>query len=214
MDWEFVVSHLISGSIPAIAALILYFVILHLMGRSQTAGHMITSFAFVIYFMGLLTVTGICIRASSSPRFSFIPFVDMIRGPVDTALNILLFMPLGFFLPMLYEKFDTLGKTALVGFLISFSVEIVQMFGFGATDINDLITNTIGACLGYGIFKMLIKLAPETWEKQIRVEGSQCYYELLVFWICSVLIMLIIQPPIYNALFAAGMGSGEMHAWK
>lgn len=77
MDWEFVVRHL--------------------MGRKQTAGHIITS--------------------SFSPRFSFIPFVDMIRGPVETALNILLFMPLGFFLPVLYEKYDTLGKIALVGFL-------------------------------------------------------------------------------------------------
>ena len=97
MDWEFVVHHLISGIIPAIAALILYFTILYLIGRKQATGHIIASFVFVIYFIGLLTVTGICIRASSySPRFSFIPFVDMIRGPVDTALNVLLFMPLGF----------------------------------------------------------------------------------------------------------------------
>ena len=215
MDWEFVVHHLISGIIPAIAALILYFAILYLIGRKQATGHIIASFVFVIYFIGLLTVTGICIRASSySPRFSFIPFVDMIRGPVDTALNVLLFMPFGFFLPLLYEKYDTLRKIALVGFLVSLSVEIIQMFGFGATDINDLITNTIGACLGYGIFKMLIKIVPKSWVKQIRVEGSQCYYELLIFWSCSVLIMLTIQPPIYKALFAAGIGSGEMQVWQ
>lgn len=214
MDWEFVVRHLISGSFPTMAALVVYFIILRLIGKKQTTGHVITSFVFVFYLIGLLTVTGICIRASFSPRFSFIPFVDMIRGPVDTVLNILLFVPMGFFLSVLYEKYDTIGKIALAGFLVSLSVEIIQMFGFGATDINDLITNTIGACLGYGIFKMLIKVAPESWEKQIRVEGSQGYYELLIFWVCSVLIMLIIQPPIYKALFAAGMGSGEIQVWQ
>ncbi len=35
MDWEFVVHHLISGIIPAIAALILYFAILYLIGRKK-----------------------------------------------------------------------------------------------------------------------------------------------------------------------------------
>lgn len=214
MDWEFVVRHLISGSIPSMTALVLYFVILRLKGKKQTIGHVITSFVFVFYLIGLLTVTGICIRASFSPRFSFIPFVDMIRGPVDTVLNILLFVPMGFFLPVLYEKYDTLGKIALAGFLVSLSVEIIQMFGFGATDINDLITNTIGACLGYGIYKMLYKVTPKSWKKQIRVKGSQCYYEPLIFWICSVLIMLTIQPSIYKALFAAGMASGEIQVWQ
>ena len=63
-----------------------------------------------------------------------------------TMLNIVLIIPLGFFLPLLYKKYDSLGKIALVGFLVSLSIEIAQMFGTGATDINDLITNTVGAC--------------------------------------------------------------------
>ena len=33
-----------------------------------------------------------------------------------------------------------------------------QMFGRGATDINDLITNTVGACLGFFIYQLLSKL--------------------------------------------------------
>ncbi len=82
-----------------------------------------------------MKATGICIRASFSPRISFIPFMDMIRGPVDTALNVLLFVLLGVFLPVLYVKFNTLGKIAFAGFLISLFVEIVQMFGFGTKDI-------------------------------------------------------------------------------
>ena len=64
-------------------------------------------------------------------------------------------------MPLLYDEFDKAGKVLLAGFLISVSVEIIQMFGCGATDINDLITNTIGACAGYGVFKVLEKCIPE-----------------------------------------------------
>jgi len=38
------------------------------------------------------------------PRIVYVPFVDMIRGPVDTMLNVILFIPLGILLPLLYNK--------------------------------------------------------------------------------------------------------------
>ena len=110
MAFKFIAHHLISGCIPMTAAWILYSVILCLFGKKRGAGHMIASFVFCMYLIGVLTVTGICIRRSFSPRIVYIPFVDMIRGPVDTALNILLFVPLGLFLPMLYKSFDRIGK--------------------------------------------------------------------------------------------------------
>ena len=52
------------------------------------------------------------------PRIVYVPFVDMIRGPVDTMLNVILFIPLGILLPLLYKKYDKIGKIALIGFLI------------------------------------------------------------------------------------------------
>ena len=214
MDWRFVTRHLISGFIPAAVALVLYFVILWAAKKKQAIGHIIVSFLLCFYLIGILTMTGVCLKGAFAPRIVYIPFVDMIRGPVDTVLNILLFVPLGIFLPLLYDKFDRIGKIAFIGFLISLSVEIAQMFGYGATDINDLIANTIGACIGYGIYKLLYKAIPESWMKQIKVKGSQCYYELLVFWIGSLLIMLTIQVSIFHALFSAGVPAGEMQAWK
>lgn len=98
--------------------------------------------------------------------------------------------------------------------LISLSIEIVQMFGYGATDINDLITNTIGAGLGFCIYTVLHRFIPKSWIKEIRVEGSQCYYELLFFWFSSLLIMLTIQVCIFHAFFPAKMSGGEIQEWK
>ena len=201
MDFGFVSHHLISGCIPMFAVLLLYFAVLQLAGKKQTAGHIIASLIFSVYLVGILTVTGICIRGSFSPTIVCIPFVDMIKGPTDTILNIILFMPMGIFLPILYKNYDGIGKIALAAFLISLSIEIVQMFGFGKTDINDLITNTAGACLSYGIYRGLCKGIPESVVKQIQIYGVQCSYELPFFWISSLLIMLTVQVRIFHAFF-------------
>ena len=61
-------------------------------------------------------MTGIWYLSTFDPRIVYIPFVDMIRGPVDTVLNIILFIPLGIFLPLLYKKYDKIGKIVLIGF--------------------------------------------------------------------------------------------------
>lgn len=201
MDLQFLLRHLISGCIPMAASIALYFLFFHLIGKKQTIGHIITAFVFCVYLIGVWSATGVCIRASFSPNIVYIPFVDMIRGPVDTVLNVIMFVPMGFFLPILYEKYDELGKIALVGFLLSLAVEIIQLFGFGATDVNDLITNTVGTCLGYGLYKQMSKITPEEKTQHIRVAGFQCYYELLFFWICSLLMMQTIQIHIFRALF-------------
>lgn len=214
MDWEFITHHMLSGYVPVMAALLLYYAVLYAIGKKQTVGHVIASFLFCLYLIGILAVTGICLKGSFSPRMVYIPFVDMIRGPKDTALNVILFVPMGIFLPVLYGKYDRIGKIALIGFLFSLSIEIVQMFGYGATDINDLITNTIGAGLGFCIYTVLHRFIPKSWIKEIRVEGSQCYYELLFFWFSSLLIMLTIQVCIFHAFFPAKMSGGEIQEWK
>ena len=214
MDWQFIARHLISGCVPMTAALLLYFFLLRILGKKQSIGRRMASFAFCFYLVGILVMAGVCIRGSFSPRIEYIPFADMIRGPKYTALNILLFVPMGVFLPLLYDSFDRIGKTAAAGFLISLSVEVAQMFGSGTTDINDLITNTAGACLGYGLYRLLCRAVPQSRIRKIRVEGVSGHAEWLLFWVGACLIMLTIQIPIYQALFGAGGTAGKMHMWQ
>src|SRR5699024_8792628 len=119
------------------------------------------------------------------PRIVLIPFLDMISGPVDTMLNVVLFVPLGFFLPLLWKKWEHIGSVALTGFLFSLSIEIVQMFGRGATDINDLITNTVGACLGYWIYKLLSKLISKEVCRKFQSIRTNDIIEVIFFIIYS-----------------------------
>lgn len=68
--------------------------------------------------------------------------------------NVLLFIPLGYFLPRLFPSIRRLWRTVLSVVLIISTIELLQaLLMVGACDIDDLILNTLGATLGYGIYK-------------------------------------------------------------
>lgn len=152
-------------------------------------------FVFCYYLFGILTVTGIGFTKSVifSPNLSLVPFIGMITGPIDTMLNIILFVPMGVFLPLVYKKYNSIKAVALTGFIFSISVEIVQMFGWGSSDINDLMTNTIGACLGYFISKLLLKVLPNKFKSQLLAKHSIESVELILFIACTFVIMVTAQ---------------------
>lgn len=73
-------------------------------------------------------------------------------------LNILLFVPFGYLLPVLWKKADRWWKTVLLGFAASLAVELLQLVTrLGIFDVDDLINNTIGAGVGYLLYWILIK---------------------------------------------------------
>lgn len=72
--------------------------------------------------------------------------------------NVVMFIPLGFFLPKLWQKQRKLWQTLLTTALIILLVELTQMFTLvGTCDTDDLILNVLGAAIGYGLYKLLIK---------------------------------------------------------
>ena len=77
----------------------------------------------------------------------------------------------------------------------------IQMSGCGATDINDLITNTIGACIGYGVYKVMEKYIPEKRIGVFRISGWNGYFELIGFWLGTVIMMLAVQPLLFHRFF-------------
>ena len=70
-------------------------------------------------------------------------------------------MPLGFLLPLVSNRFLTFKRVLLFAVLMSLSVESIQFVlrFFGnprAVDIDDVILNTLGGCLGFGFYKVFI----------------------------------------------------------
>ena len=90
---------------------------------------------------------------------------------------------------------------ALTGLIVSLSIEIIQMFGFGTSDVNDLITNTLGACLGYGVYKLLYKFVPKSLHEKIQIDGSKCFYEPISLWLSALIIMITVQPYVFVHCF-------------
>ena len=66
-----------------------------------------------------------------------------------------MFVPLGIFLPGLWQKLRRFWKTLLLSALIVAAAEIVQMLTLlGSCDVDDLLLNLIGVMLGYGLWKV------------------------------------------------------------
>ena len=74
-------------------------------------------------------------------------------------MNIVLFMPLGFFCPLISKRYRRVKNTVFTGFGLSLTIELAQLFTmYRATDIDDLITNTAGTLLGYACFRLIHRL--------------------------------------------------------
>ena len=82
--------------------------------------------------------------------------------------NALIFVPVGFFPNLLWRK-PRWWKGLVIGCCASFLVEFLQLFVGRATDIDDLILNTLGAFLGGLAVLLLDKLVPKL-TRTFRVE--------------------------------------------
>lgn len=77
---------------------------------------------------------------------------------VNLAGNVVMFIPLGLFLPLTFAKLQKLWKTLLCVTLMITAVELAQLFTLvGSCDVDDLLLNLLGAGLGYGLYKLTQK---------------------------------------------------------
>ena len=68
--------------------------------------------------------------------------------------NVVGFMPFGFILPIVSRRGRRWYNTFLLGFFLSFCIEITQLvFKVGSFDVDDLLLNTIGGILGFLCYK-------------------------------------------------------------
>ena len=86
---------------------------------------------------------------------------DFVRHSAQNIFgNIILFIPLGIFLPILSAKYRVFGRVFIFGALCSVSIELTQFILkqfdiYRTVDIDDVILNTLGAMLGFVIVSKL-----------------------------------------------------------
>ncbi len=77
---------------------------------------------------------------------------------INLAGNVIMFVPLGFFIPSVFSKYSSFLKCMLICSIGIIIVEIVQLFTLlGSCDIDDFILNVAGAIIGYGIFRIILR---------------------------------------------------------
>lgn len=143
--------------------------------RRSTYIYIFTLYFICAYFMTMLPLPEDASQLRSiGESLQLIPFKGFFDIKAESWLpdlaiivfNVVLTMPLGFFLRFLFG-FD-LKKTVLAGFLTSAMYELTQISGllfifpspYRIFDIDDFIMNTLGSFLGFLVYPLLIKILP------------------------------------------------------
>ena len=158
----------------------------------KTAAYILFSLylAAICFLVGFPNIAGLRIVLSHN----FIPLRGMLTDITNSYLNVLLFIPLGIFVPCLWPEYRSMMKTVGLGLMTSLGIEILQIFTFRATDINDVITNVAGTMIGYLIGKLIINRFP-----QLNWLGCK-ERELYLLYVTVGVVMFFSQPFIQSVL--------------
>ena len=78
----------------------------------------------------------------------------------NVLLNIAMFAPLGFLLPLIAKGFRRWYATIPTGFAVSLGIELLQLaVSRGICDVDDLFCNTLGAVIGYFLIMAFLSFA-------------------------------------------------------
>lgn len=97
--------------------------------------------------------------------------------------NLLVFIPIGIYVAMLKTNWN-IFKKIIPAIVISLSFETLQfIFGIGASDITDLIMNTLGGAAGVGIGVGLLKVLKGKGNRILNILASICTVLIIGFMI-------------------------------
>lgn len=123
------------------------------------------NFIFIVYVIVLLCAT--LARSGYERVVKLQPFSSYIAAWNHTSasewrnlfINILLFIPLGFLLPLLSDKWKKCWKTYICGAIIALFIECLQfVFYRGIVEFDDFLNNTLGTAIGYGFNQILCSI--------------------------------------------------------
>ena len=185
------------------AALILMLVLVaHISGHRPTKAQAFWKLALALYLAAVYNVAGAPELPYLYPRLNInlIPFWDITNGVsaylINSGLNILLFIPLGFILPLLWKEFRSRKAIGVTGFLVSLGIELAQLLNYRISDVDDLIMNTLGALLGYALLMLLSRKKKELLIQE-QADGRKMFLAILGV---VILVMFALRPYITRAV--------------
>ena len=93
------------------------------------------------------------------------------------------------------NSYLSLLSLALMGFIVTSLIEISQIFTFRTSDINDIITNTVGTIIGY----FIVHRITDNFTK--RIYSNSKMGDFYIICVSVALIMFFLQPFISSLLW-------------
>lgn len=164
--------------------------------KNNNKRNKLTNALFIIY---LVTLFWIIVFKFNVPfsyigdirSINLIPFAEsvIVNGKLhlnEIIMNVVIFVPLGIYSGVLFKRW-TIRKKIFLSFLISLICEVLQfILAIGASDITDIINNTLGAVLGLVMYIGIEKLFRNSIKTQkfvniIAMIGTISVVSLLLF---------------------------------
>ena len=152
------------------------------------------SLSFIIYIMCLFQVVTFQDSVSWSSN-NFIPFKEILRYNMGSRLffknvvgNMIMFLPYGFFISYILDS-RKIKLPLFLTVIASVSIEIVQMLIGRVFDVDDIILNVIGGCLGFLIYYLLQVVT----DKLPKVFKSEWFLNLVSIILLVAIVIIIMR---------------------
>ena len=240
--WEQAVQSLIVGAAISIACFVPYLLFQYRRYGRFSASRMVWMGAMLVYLTALVTYT---LFPLPGPEWCAVPHERLVLDPtvyvrqmwadyragqslstvltswtsVQQALNVLLFLPLGFIMRYMWKA--GVARITLTGFCVSLLIESTQYTGnwfiapcpYRLADTNDLVTNTLGAFLGGLLALLTPRLAADAdsleaargWAKPVT-RGRR--YAGMLFDLTAQFVLLASVDVVVLVVYAALVGTG------
>ena len=153
---------------------------------------------FIIYILCLFYV--VTFQDVSWASHNFIPFKEILRYNYTSKLfyknvlgNVLLFVPFGYFINN-FLKNKKLLISIVITMITSLSIELIQMNIGRSFDIDDIILNICGGCVGYLIYKV------KEWVKNILPEFLKKNWIYNILWIILLIVSTLFLLSYYGVI--------------
>lgn len=167
--------------ISCLVAMVLRITYLVINGKKFVLYEELLKLFFIIYILCLFQI--VTAQDVSFGGVNIIPFKEIFRYEAGTYLfyknilgNVLLFLPFGFFVGY-FIKVKKVSVMLLLTFIVSLSIETIQLAIGRVFDVDDVILNVLGGLIGFILYKVLNKVIPDKLKKN---------------WILNIIIIILI----------------------